>query len=221
MDIADFLGNSWLESKTFGLVGTDELGALALDMYKDGNGVYHARTTAWQQIGGYNDLYDYIFDIGTSMDKAKFEFTDNVIDTDGRDYILWAWKGDYINLGSGAELGIYSRDSGLLGQVDVSTPHDDHWLVDTSLAMPMTMTLKEGNTVIASYTPNENQWWITSFNPAYKNREASGLSVSFTVDFTGNESMYDAFLNSRDYLGHQDMWSFPSPDNEYLMQLDF
>ena len=217
LDIADFLGNTFLESITFGKVGTDELGALALNMYKDKNGVYHARTSAWQQIGGYNNLYDYIFDVGTSMATAKFEFTDD----GGRDYILWAWKGDYINLGAEAELGIYSRDSGFLGAVDVSTPHDDHWLIDTSLAMPMTMTLKEGNTVIANYTPSESQWWITSFNPEYKNRKASQLSVKYTVDFTGNEAMYNAFLKSRDYKSHKDMWSFPSEDNKYLMQLEF
>jgi hypothetical protein len=159
------------------MIGTDELGALFLDMYKDKNGVYHARTNAWQQIFGYNELYDYIFDISTSMESAKFEFTDD----SGRDYILWAWKGDYINLGAGAELGIYSNESRILGVFDISSPHDDHWLVDTNLAMPMTMTLKEGNTVIADYAPSENQWWITSFNPEYKNRKASELTATFTI----------------------------------------
>ncbi len=216
LDIADSLGNTFLELITLGKVGTDELGALALDMYKDKNGVYHARTSAWQQIGGYNDLYDYIFDIGTSMETAKFEFTDE----NGRDYILWAWKGDYINLGAGAELGVYSRDSGILGVVDVSTPHDDHWLVDTNLAMPMTMTLKEGNTVIAKYTPSENQWWITSFNPEYKNRKSSELTATYTVDFSGKKDMYEAFIKSKGYLENKDYWSI-SNDNKYKLSLTF
>jgi len=209
LDIADSLGNTLLELITFGKVGTDELGALALDMYKDKDGGYHARTSAWQQIGGYNDLYDYIFDVGTSMATAKFEFTDD----SGRDYILWAWKGDYINLGAGAELGIYSRDSGVLGVVDVATPHDDHWLVDTNLAMPMTMTLKEENTVIANYTPSKNQWWITSFNPEYKNRKASELTAIYTVYFSSKQGLYDAFYNKygdKNSIYWDERWTFDS-----------
>lgn len=39
------------------------------------------------------------------MEKAKFEFSSGE-----RDYIFWAWKGDYLNLGAGAELGIYQMN---------------------------------------------------------------------------------------------------------------
>ena len=42
-----------------------------------------------------------MFDHATSIDKAKFDFTMN-----GTEYIIWAWKGDYLNLGAGAEIGI-------------------------------------------------------------------------------------------------------------------
>ena len=49
-----------------------------------------------------------------------------------KNYILWAWKGDYLNLGAGAELGIY------YGGKDINS----FWKVDKSLAMPMTLTLK-------------------------------------------------------------------------------
>ena len=37
------------------------------------------------------------------MQRVKFDFVCN-----GTSYVLWAWKGDYINLGAGAELGIYT-----------------------------------------------------------------------------------------------------------------
>lgn len=30
----------------------------------------------------------------------------------GETYIIWAWKGDYINLGAGAETGIYKKGIG-------------------------------------------------------------------------------------------------------------
>jgi hypothetical protein len=49
------------------------------------------------------------------MDKAKFQFSGG-----GVEYMLWAWKGDYLNLG--AELDIYSKKSGIFGVVDVTSP---------------------------------------------------------------------------------------------------
>lgn len=42
------------------------------------------------------------------MNRGKFEFYD--VDNDGyEDYIIWLWKGDYLNLGAGLEMGIYRR----------------------------------------------------------------------------------------------------------------
>ena len=39
------------------------------------DGVQHARQDALQQYGGYNFLYDIIFDYATSMEAHPFEFT--------------------------------------------------------------------------------------------------------------------------------------------------
>ncbi len=49
LEVENYMLNWFLNQKTFGLVGTDELGASALDMYRK-NGGYHVHTTAWQQI---------------------------------------------------------------------------------------------------------------------------------------------------------------------------
>ena len=167
---------------------------------RDEGGVYHARPEAWQQIGGYNDSYDVIFDYSTSMDTDKFEFSSGE-----RDYIFWAWKGDYLNLGAGAELGIYSKESSLLGLVDVTSPISEHWLVDISLAMPMTMSLNYNGKEIANYS--EEHWWITSFNPYHQNVNANDLSVKYTIDFKGNETMYDDFIGTR-AIKNDSRWSF-------------
>ena len=121
---------------------------------QDSKGVYHAQQDALQQYGGYNFLYDIVFDNVTSMKAQPFEFTN-----DGQDYRFWAWKGDYLNLGAGAELGLYKR-------LTVFGNQTDHWLVDTNLALPMTLKLNDnkGN-LIASYNLSETQWWITAWNP--------------------------------------------------------
>ncbi|SHL12857.1 protein of unknown function [Anaerocolumna jejuensis DSM 15929] len=190
LDDADKSLDAWLIAH--GYAGTDEYGARALWMFEDDNGIYHAKTNAWQQIGGYNYLYDKAFDYGTSMDAQFFNFTYNE-----REFRVWAWKGDYINLGAGAEIGIYSHTSGILGLANIESPNEDHWLVDTNLSMPMTLNLvdNEGHE-ISDYRPTEVQWWITSFNPAYKDVEASNLTATYTINFSGNEydkGMYDAF----------------------------
>lgn len=126
---------------------------------RDSDGIYHTRQDALQQYGGYNALYDAVFDLGTSMKPAIFDFTYNK-----QDYRFWAWKGDYLNLGAGAELGLYVDSDWQIGGKDIN-----HWLVDTSLALPMSMTLKDtSENLIASYNPSEPQWWITSFNPYFQ-----------------------------------------------------
>ena len=151
---------------------TAAFGASFLNMSKDSSGVYHADFNCWQQYFGYNSFYDWMFDAGTSMKSAKFSFVYN-----GSGYTIWAWKGDYINLGAGAELGIYRGNSG-------------HRTVDKSLAMQMSMTLKYKGKTIISYYPSERQWWITGFNPKYLNVSASDLTATFTLRFNSSGMFY-------------------------------
>lgn len=54
------------------------------------------------------------------------------------------------------------------------------------------MTLKYNGTTIINYDPSEKQWWITGFNPAYKDKLATQLTASFTVTFNSKE-MYSDF----------------------------
>ena len=157
-------------------VDTAACGAYFLDMNKDRYGIYHAKFDCWQYKYGYNDFYDFMFDIGTSMKSAKFPF-----EYSKKSYILWAWKGNYINLGAGAELGIYYGG-------------EPHWLVDKKLAMNMSMELKYKGDRIISHSAKT--WWITGFNPKpkYLDAKASDLKATFKVIFN-NKGMYEAFRN--------------------------
>lgn len=164
-------------------INTAAIGGKMLMMKQDDQGVYHADFDCWQSNFGYNKLYDFAFDIGTSMEPNKAMFSYG-----GQNYILWAWKGDYVNLGAGAELGIY------YGGKD----ENSHWLVDKNLAMPMTLTLNhrtKGN-VVNNW--KDTTWWITAFNPAKKflNVNANDLTVTFTVDFSKNRNLFNALASS-------------------------
>ena len=154
-----------------------------MNMKKDSNGIYHAAFNCWQQIFGYNDLYDKVFDVATSMIPRKFPF-----ESGGKDYIFWMWKGDYLNLGAGAEIGIY-------------TGGEPHWRVDKSLAMNMSMSLKLKGDTIATWS--ERHWWLTSFNPLYQNVNAADLTVTFSVTFDSIQ-MYSDFKTSTNKWSYDD-----------------
>jgi len=162
-------------------INTAKYGAMVLNMKEDENGVYHADFNCWQKYFGYNKFYDYMFDLGTSMEYNN----EGMFNYNGENYILWAWKGDYINLGAGAELGIYKGGNG----------KDSHWEAAPEDAMPMTLTLthKTKGTIVNNWTNNgENSWWITAFNPKYQNVDATDLTATYTVKFT-NSGMYQEF----------------------------
>ena len=176
------IGNELLVSLGIDTAG---IGAFFLDMVQDAKGIYHARVDCWQQYFGYNKFYDFVFDIGTSMQAQNFEF-----EHDGQSYTLWFWKGDYINLGAGAEAGIYYGSGA-------------HKLVDTSLTLPMSMNLSYMGENIITYS--ENTWWLTGFNPKYRNVLAENLTATFTIDFSQRTGMYESF--STEFEGATG-WSF-------------
>ncbi|MBE7024223.1 MAG: DUF4474 domain-containing protein [Clostridia bacterium] len=156
-------------------------------------GTYHMRQDTWQRFFGYNDLYDIAFYIGTdftgtTMDVAKFPF-----EHEGEDYIFWAWKGDYINLGAGAEMGIYYGGG-------------PHWKADRALAFPMALNLRHNTYgTVVNYYATEPHWWITGFNPQYQTVQADDMTAVYTVDFSANPQMLQSFKDTCDDLTG---WSF-------------
>ena len=169
----------------------------ASGFFRTSDRIYHTRQDCLQSIFGYNNFYDWAFDLGTDMRKAKFPFFSGK-----KEYIFWAWKGDYLNLGAGAELGIYSR-------LVVNGKRTGHWRAETKSALSMSMTLKYKGKVIATYKPRKKQWWITSFNPYYQNANASSISVVFNIKFSANKSLFQSFYNKFETGKYKSpMWRF-------------
>ena len=151
--------------------------------------IYHIRQDWWQSwhFVGYNDFYDWAFDFGTgltgtTMQRDKFDFIYN-----NKQYVIWVWKGDYINLGSGAEAGIYEESI-----------IPNHWLTSTNNNLKMSLSLKEldSGEILFDYNPTENNWWITGFDPSHQNANASNLQSTITIDFSNNKDMGEAFKKS-------------------------
>ena len=169
----------------------------AAGFFRTSNGVYHTRQDCWQRFFGYNNFYDWAFNLGTSMSRAKFPFFSG-----NKEYIFWAWKGDYLNLGAGAELGIYSK-------LVIRGKSIGHWVAETKSALPMSMTLKYKKKVIATYSPSAKQWWITCFNPYYQNVRAKDLTVAFSINFASNKTLFSNFYNKYAIGRYKsNMWKF-------------
>ena len=174
---------------------------ITLGATKDANGIYHIRQDWWQSwhFVGYNDFYDWAFELGTgltgtTMARDKFQFTAN--DTQ---YIIWVWKGDYINLGSGAEAGIY-EESIIPG----------HWLTSKDDNLKMSLKLQEidSGDILFDYQPTKSNWWITGFDPLSQNAQANNLQSTVTIDFSNNTDLFSGFYNAYGPRNSLSKWTF-------------
>jgi hypothetical protein len=169
---------------------------------RDEKGKFHTKSDSPQLVGGYNEIYDAIFVAFTNVAPPKrttFEY-------EGNSYVLWAWKGDYINMGSGAEIGFYAQT----GPLKDAGPQWNS--VSNGYVPKMTMTLRGANDKkIASDNVNNTKpnGWVGAWNPNEQNPNVSELKATMTVDFSDNPGMFDAF-RSRDLRGGKDIWTYNS-----------
>ena len=188
------------------------LGSRLLNFKADTSGeMVHSQMRTWQAIGGYSNLYDNVFETFTdkNMSKQKFVFTDGKMD-----YVLWVWRGDYLNLGAGAEMGIYKRSAEMTKSIQQSEKLSslDQYFTDYDLSMPMSLylydyTQNQDKTIeinnLISWEPETDQWWITGFNPstvgkADVKKQVMIGSVDFSqyTDSTGSNDMYERLKNT-------------------------
>lgn len=218
------------------LSGADQFVGLIGAVDDDNDGVYHIKQDWFQSWAplGYNDGYDNVFDSairtsGNTMDKKKSVEFEVDFDGDGeidKTYMFWSWKGDYMNLGAGAETGIYEYYS------------DTHWLTATDKATAMELTLYHNGEKLYSYSPygdenlwnNGAQWWITGFDARTQNVKAEDLEAITIIDFSemeNGEIMYESFRDATESTrkkenGETDEtigWSFS--DETYTATLDW
>lgn len=127
--------------------------------------VYYTKRSCIQQFFGYHDFYDYVFDLGTDMNANKVEFSNHK-------FVLWMWKGDYLNLGAGGEVGIYRKLKG------------GHWYVNKWYSLKMTMQLYFKGELLYDRRPILPQWWITGFVPSVHNVKQKDLRLKGSVKFS-------------------------------------
>jgi RHS repeat-associated protein len=146
---------------------------------KVSDSLYHSKQDTWQQLFGYTNFYDKVFDAATSIGVAKFPF-----EVDGKEYIIWCWKGDYLNLGAGAEIGIYYGNG----------KDTKWWGAGKEYATRNQIVVSYRGEEIISYKSAGLEWWTAVFNPKVQKADANKIAVTGIVDFGNQTDMYKAFL---------------------------
>ena len=133
----------------------------------------------------------WVFDVATDMKVGKYE-----VPVGDDMYCIWMWKGDYLNLGAGAETGIYKGG-------------EPFWDVAVDDAMPMTLTTydKDGNTIMC-YMPDDPQWWITGFDSMTQDIDPDDLTVIGSIDMSSYPKLWKAFKKSYNKKGFENVFCF-------------
>lgn len=183
-----WLGNDWFRSETsLWEKFAAAYGNAMLRFKKDERGIaYHSQVYAWQHTGGYNEIYDTVFELATNHNMRKEKFPYKVGDDE---HMIWVWRGDYLNLGSGAEIGLYGNP------VYLPKTSVVHWM-GAYFALPMTLNLynyySETNIDnIFCWAPEENQWWITGFNQNFNHPVVEDMVSLGTISFYGREELFE------------------------------
>ncbi len=191
--IKSCLGYAW-SSDVVAKISAD-FGAIVLDFHHNDvqSNTYHALPDTWQKAFGYNKLYDDVFDISSDMriGKCFFNMSSNPNDLDNL-YVIWAWRGDYWNLGAGCEVGLYKYSR--------TVDSNDHFDASPiNLPMSLNMYVLENNTISSSFNwyPNADQWWITGFDYTRQSPNPDSLVTTGYIDFSDHIDMYEKIKDSQ------------------------
>jgi hypothetical protein len=116
----------------------------------------------------------------------KFEFN-----TSAHRFRVEAWKGNYWNLGAGAEIGFYYDPNESIS--------GDFWKCGYgAYQFKMTLSLLHipTGTTLYSRSPAETHWWITGFSPRWQDTKVQDLRLTGSVSFSGHpegNEIYAAF----------------------------
>jgi hypothetical protein len=92
-------------------------------------------------------------------------------------------KGEYWNLGAGAEIGIYYTD-------DQASADNGYYEINTDLRVHVSMKITYRAFNATTFTSvlddfHQTNWWVTSFSPFYQHPAADQIGVELKVRFTG------------------------------------
>ena len=143
----------------------------------------------WQSRVGYDTIYDSAFSLGGPIYRQRYKFTTGTGENT-KYFVVWIWKGDYWNLGAGAEIGIYVANT--------KEQYDNNFYeVDENLVLDVNMDIKyrtlNGLLPLTLNNLTQRNWWVCSFSPAIQHPNVNWIDVNVKANFVTNGD-YDADL---------------------------
>lgn len=152
----------------------------------------YAVVDGWMRNFGFAVTYDEIASLLPvyNMVTRRYYF-----DYDGLQWMIQVWKGNYVFITNGSEVGVYNRVPGEELGTYYNCATDDQ-------LMTMTMKLSHGSTVLLDLGA-EKHWWINGFKLNGKKYDPESLKLEFSIEMPDME-MVNAFTKSIDNEEHHD-----------------
>lgn len=163
--------------------------------------IWYSTLTAPQRAFGYNDIYNDVF-TGASILGVSYRSFISFFDASGYFWRVEGWKGNYLQMGVGAEIGIYAetipeheeRTTPLFWSdpineymMKVVCDSSRHYPVSPSAKWPtISMTMKIYGRVIFN-RPAQTHWWLNGFSPSTPMTNPNNIVVVATIDFNDAE----------------------------------
>ena len=158
-----------------------------------------------QKPFGYNDVYDFVFQV------TDYRYFESCFNYDGMDWMIEGWKGFYLNMGVGAEIGVYyrlpknsSKNTGYFESagICIEDAMGHYWVVDEEDMLLMSYKVYDGpvsNGKIIFSRPLQRHWWLNGFRPSIGHIPAEDLTLNgyiyFPADANGSGTMATRFKN--------------------------
>jgi len=148
-------------------------------------GIWTSPVDAAQRVFGYNGAYDAAFSV---CDYNKFI---SVFTYDQKQWMVEGWRGNYLQMGVGAEIGVYYNTPG-----SISNKIGQYWAVDDQDMLYMQYALFNGNPADHNqiFSVSGTHWWLNGFRPGIGTIPASDLALKGSITFQSSQ-MASAFVN--------------------------
>lgn len=144
----------------------------------------YALINSWHRSMGYAVFYDKMAELIPVWDIITRRY---YFDYNGLEWLIQAWKGSYILISNGAEIGVYNRVPGEELGTFYNCATDDQ-------LMDMTMKLSHKDTVLLDLGPQKH-WWINGFKLNGMSYVPESLTLEFSIKMPDME-MVNAFVEA-------------------------
>ncbi len=147
---------------------------------------------SWERALGYSVFYDAFSNSMPvyNMDTRRFKF-----EYAGKDWMIQIWKGNYVLVANGLEVGIYNREKRRIGTHYNAASDDEMIKIDA--------TLYHGDKLILHKGPVYH-WWLSVFKLGRVLYLPSELTMKFSLEMP-DEEMLKAFTDAVENHGAHDV----------------